>query len=476
MRYFVLTLILIACMSPVMAQSISWNSPVDIAASAFDNNHPRITADRSGNPLVLWGNNMNSKVYFSRWSGSAFTAPLSLAPGNIPVFAESWAGPDIAAFGDTVYVVFKQTPEDTSHIYIVYSYDGGNFFSQPVTVDSIIGFISRFPSVGVDPSGNPLVTFMKFNQGWSNPQYTVVKSADFGNSFMTDVQASGFSGGQVCDCCPAAITASSDYIAVLYRDNLNNIRNMWSGISFDDGSTFPSGLQIDQSNWFNNSCPSSGPDGVIIDDSLYSVFMSEGSGSSLVYYGVSSLLNITSGTGTPITGALPGLNTQNYPRIANSGNAAAIVWVQQANGTDQVMLQYTDNIHNGFYSVDTIANGGQLINADVVLTPGSIHVVWEDANSGTVKYQKGIFITSGIEDESIESDIMYYPNPADNFIHINVKNKDAGIILFNIHGQIVLPLTSPVDGVVNITNVKPGFYTMMIRSENEVYFRKIMIE
>jgi hypothetical protein len=69
-------------------------------------------------------------------------------------------------------------------------------------------------------------------------------------------------------------------------------------------------------NWQVFSCSASGPDGVIVGDSLYAVYMSGANGNTRVYFSASSILNTSGGFGNEITGAFPGLGVQNYPRIA----------------------------------------------------------------------------------------------------------------------------------------------------------------
>jgi hypothetical protein len=102
---------------------------------------------------------------------------------------------------------------------------------------------------------------------------------------------------------------------------------MWAGISNDGGATFPTTLEIDTTNWMLMSCPSSGPDGFVLGDTLYSVFMSAASGTSLVHFGRASLSGMAA-RHTRITGMFTGLTSQNYPRMANAGSAACAVWVQ----------------------------------------------------------------------------------------------------------------------------------------------------
>lgn len=465
----------------LFCQSINWSAPLNVAPAQYGNNHPRIVLDGNGSPLILWGKSTTNEAWFSRWNGNAFTAPVILNPVTIPVFAASWAGPDIASFGDTIYVTYKHTPEDTNHIYITKSFDGGATFSSPVQVDNIGLNISRFPVVAVDSAGNPLVAFMHFEPMWMNPQYVVCRSSDFGNSFNTEVVASSFSGGQVCDCCPATLISAENFTTMLYRDNLNNIRNMWAGISTDAGTTFSNGIAIDQTNWFFNSCPSSGPDGFILDDSLYSVFMSAGTGNSLIYNSVFSLSNPTSGTSNAITGMVAGLNEQNFPRIAHAGKAAVISWVQTINNVDQLLFQYTDNIQNGFPTlIDTITTGNQLANTDVAISPGEIHLIWENSTTGTIKYQKGSYVTSNITSQSANSGIQLYPNPAGNFVNLKVENDNHSLIeinIFNINGQPVCHQNTFKNIVtINTLEFTSGIYAVQVTVNGVSSFKKLSVE
>lgn len=330
-------LCVISCITKAQT-GITWSQTAEVAPSQYGNMHPRMVTDKAGNPLIIWGKSSTKQAHFSRWTGTGFAPPVVLNPTNIPVFAASWAGPDINAHGDTVYVVFKETPEDNSGIYIVHSYDGGLDFSDPVRVDAIADSISRFPTVGLDSLGNPLVAFMKFNPNWTKARYVVAKSNDFGLNFELDTKASGYAGGDVCDCCPATITSSRNTIALMYRDNWNNLRTSWAGISRDGGLSFPQGIEVDDTNWMINSCPASGPDAAIVGDYLFSVFMSAAGGKTLCYRSRTNLEAMEMETTEPLTGLIAGLSNQNFPRITASGNAAAIVWTQVVNGSSQLAV------------------------------------------------------------------------------------------------------------------------------------------
>ena len=313
-----------------IAQSqITWSSAMDISASTFSNMLPRMALDRAGNPLVIWGRMSDQSIFFSRWTGSSFTTPVKLNPSSMTVTITSWMGPDIASKGDTVYVVLRQSPEsaDTSkHTYILRSFDGGVSFAAPVRVDYIKDSMSRFPTVTVDAAGNPIVGFMELNSMYGDAHWVVTKSTDMGNSFTVDKKASGWgsSSSEVCDCCPGAIVSSGNNSAMLYRNNISNIRDIWTGISTDNNVSYSSGFTVDDNNWMIMSCPSSGPDGVIIGDTLYSVFMNGGSMDDLSYLSKSSISGGAVNSVDNLTGSITGLLEQNYPRIADPLSIASV--------------------------------------------------------------------------------------------------------------------------------------------------------
>lgn len=244
---------------------ITWTMGMNISTITYSNMHPRMALDGAGNPMVVWGRMSDQSVFFSKWIGTMFTTPVKLNPTWLTVASAGWMGSDISSHGDTVYVVVKRTPEaiDTNRIFIFTSFNGGVTFNTPVEIGFIADSISRFPTVTTDATGNPIVAYMKFNSSFMDSRWVVAKSNDYGSTFSTDVKASGWgSSAEVCDCCPGAIVSLGNKSAMIYRDNNSNIRDIWTGISNNNATSFPSGFEVDNNNWMVMSCPSSGPDGV----------------------------------------------------------------------------------------------------------------------------------------------------------------------------------------------------------------------
>jgi hypothetical protein len=481
MKKLLTTLLLAAASTQCFAQ-ITWGTPATVYTGSGSNLHQRIALNRAGNPVVLWGKT-DSRAYVSTWTGSAFTAPTAVN-GSLTVFAQSWAGPDLAAYGDTMYVSMKVTPENvnTNYSYLAHSYNGGSTFSAPVRVDNIDTSLSRFPIVTTTSNGNPLVAFMKFNSVLGDAHYAVSRSTDYGMTFTSDVRASG-AAGTVCDCCPATIISSGSKAIMLFRNNLSNIRDIWAGVSPDGGATFPTTMSADNTNWNITSCPASGPDGFVIGDSIYSVFYSAATGTSLAYLSRTSMSTGFSAT-APFTGTFSGLLSQNYPRVANAGNSAAAVWLQNTSSGNGIAFAFTSNISAGFpgYSAVPSATGSGIMNADVAMSPGVIHVVWQDNNTNKVMYVKGTYpATTSVTTTTPKQLIEIYPNPASKSFSINIASLNglSYCYLTDMTGRQI-PLKAAINSTTatcSLSGIARGNYFFVAAdNDGKGYFSKLIVE
>lgn len=478
------TILLIAGIFAAQVQAqdgINWNTASDISTGNYGNAYPRIALAGSGNPVVVWGDMMNQSVYFSRWSGTSFSTPLKLNPSWMSVASASWMGPDMATKGDTVYVVVKRLPEmsDTNRIFLFRSFNGGTSFDPPVELAFIGDSLSRFPTVAVDELGNPVVAFMKFDPSFVNSRWVVSKSPDFGNSFSTDVVAGGYSGpgSEACDCCPGSLVTSGPLVAMLYRDNLNDIRDIWAGISTDNGVSFPDGFAADDNNWMVLSCPASGPDGVIIGDTLYMTYLSAGSGNYRTYLSRSSISKRTLGTKMNLTGPITGLSQQNYPRIASDGKAMAIVWKQTISSLSQVALLFTNDVAAGLPSKCDTVDLANVTNTDVVLHNGNIFVIWQDDQTKTVKYRHGTYTPAVSVKKVMETEPAIYPNPASTSITIefaNAQNATLGI-LNHLGEQLVTQICEEdLRTTLDISSLEAGIYFIQIHQNDLIFTCKFI--
>jgi len=476
-RIFILILLLLSIHSLAQDKKngVIWYDPITVADKTYGNLHPRIILDQNHKPLVLWGD-INGKAYLSKFNGKNFSEPIQINTGIQPVFTESWAGPEITGHGDTIYIVYKKMPEETSHIYIKHSYDGGKTFSIESQVDDNRPFITRFPTVAIDPYGNPLVAFMKLDSGYRNARYYVDKSTDLGEDFTYDTLVTNFSGGLVSDCCPATVIESGNATVILYRDNHELHRNIWAGISHDGARSFNNGIQVDPTEWTTEKCPANPPHGIIIGDTLYTVYSS--GDNALIYLSKTTLsgLNVSS---DPLTGHFTGLTSQNFPRIANYGNTAAIVWEQAIGYDNQICLLFSNDITSGLPPQYDTVSSGTFGTTDVALGGSHVYIVWEDDFTGKLMCRVGFYEESVINEQlAANTTIALHPSPNGKFFTVSLPNIISCMMLDMDNKEYEMDIKASANSCkVTTEDLEPGMYIVKIYGKDEkVYTYKYEVK
>lgn len=441
--------------------------------NTYGKTRPRIVVDSNGTPVVMWGRKTNDKVYVARLDGNSFTTPVSVVPGSEEAFVSDWAGPDIASNGNDVFVTYHSQPEAEGFVYVVKSSDGGVSFGDTVRAESAAVEQSRFPVIAVDPNGNPAVMFMKFEGNWIDPQYVVANSLDGGSTYLDDVNASEIAPGEVCDCCPAALLSEGQRQVAMFRNNDNNLRDLWVTISNDNGADFDTGDDMDPNNWIINSCPSTGPDGYINGDSLYTVWMSAGQGESRVYMSSVHLPTATRGTTWEVAPNSNSSANQNYPRIAGEGEVMGIVYQEAASGNFDCYI--TISIDGGMTFSEPLRihddPSGTQRNPDIVYADGLFHVVFEDVSAGAVIY-RSVSVPVGINELEVEAKIW----STDRNVHIQLEQPDQYILeLINPAGQLICQ-DAMNQGTVSIPVADNGIYLLRLSNERQSITRKLLVE
>lgn len=484
MQRFVVVLVLSLIVTQANSQ-IVWSDEIEVASSSYGNNYPKIVLNGDNNPVVVWGR--GSDCYASVWNGASFTTPEK-PDGLIDILTGSTIGPELAAFGDTVYTVFKAKPVETGAVLVSRSVDGGLTWQVPVQVDDIGTDYSEYCHITVDDVGNPVVVFNRFDPGWDFPRFVYSYSTDFGATFSPDTVVSGWSGGSldaqvVCECCPATVRVTSDTLVVAYRDNDANVRDIWCGISYD-GISFTEGMNVDGGGWVITSCPTTGPDIEIIGSKVYSTYMSAASGQATVYWSESDLSTATGGSATEITGVVSGVTTQNYPRISAYGNDAVIAWKQASSGNQEIALVLTTDIATGFGSSYEIPVADNATSCDVILDKEKIHLVWRDYLAGTVKYKYGVYGSLVHTESAKQVELELFPNPASDVLQIrgDVSENESYIVrIIDTKGNEVFKVEN-VSGAnlkhgiqFNVDHLPTGVYSLEFGVDGINYYSETFV-
>lgn len=479
---------LIACFSllaiEVFSQSLTWGNEIIVAnGNTYGYTRPRIAVTTGNIPVVMWGGGTGTEpVYFARWNATNFNMPVTVTPNNIDPAVMTWQGPDMAANGNNVFVVYKREPEMTNNIYAQKSTDGGVTWSDTIRVDGMNGPYSRFPSIAVSSLGNPAVMFMSFDMSFGNAEYVVTNSVNGGLTFPMPVNVSSLGSSNVCDCCPGYIEIDGINQAAAWRRNNSNLRDMWSGVSTNSGLTFPTGMDVDNTNWILSNCPSSGPDPYLNNDSLFTVFMSGASGDNRIYFNSKNITNQQDGYTALLNPNVSSANIQNYPFIAGSGDTIAVVWQESSGGNVNVYCAWSvtgsADLFNNIVMVNTSMSGIHQ-NPHVAFSNGTFHFVFTDISNGNAVYRKATIIgPSNIDEQNNKLSLRAYPNPSNGNVTLDLsplKGSHANVKLVDVTGRTIETFITNGESRLALQQQAPGVYFVEVTDENKsVYTTRVV--
>lgn len=457
-------------------KSISWGPEISVAdGNVYGNVRPRIALTTNDQPIVLWGHSGDGVLNIVKGDGNTFATPVTITPAGVETYLAYWTGPDVAAHGDTVIAVFKALPFDGGKIYAVRSTDGGLTFSDTIRVDDHTTGRVFLPSLDLDNNGNPTAIYMAFEGSNADPRYVATRSLDGGLTFETGSEIASSNAAEACDCCPGEVVIDGNRQIVLYRNNLQNIRDIYGSLSTDGGQTFAAATNMEYLNWNINSCPSTGPHGLAMGDSLIVVSASQASGAYRVYVSVASWDNGL--TFQHQTELLPPINVngkQNYPRISGENDTIIVVWEERETSNPEIFCSVVTNGNTNDLAVyksrvNTVTSGVQT-NPDIVYRNGFAHVVYSDAASGDVIYRRGTIIdVTGVEENSLLQ-IQAFPNPsaAGRYNLIGIPDGNWKAVVTDLSGKVIGSTLNSTAG---------GYELMLIETANEgVYFVQLQNE
>jgi hypothetical protein len=405
------------------AQSLNFGNTFTISSGADGYGRPRI-ALINNQPIIIWRKDSSPKtIRASKWDGTSFSMPYDItAAGVLP---SSWDGPEIAAKGDTVYLVFASTATTQESIMLIRSFDGGNTFSDTIRVsENNPAHKYRMGNIKIDKDGHPIVSYMQYLLNFTEPKQMVNRSINHGDSFIGSIEGSESAPGEPCDCCKSSLILDNNDIYLLFRNNINNERNSYISKSTDGGQTFNLVADLDDYDWNVNGCPATGPLGVVNGDSLLIVRRSGASGNDEIVYSNSNKLDLNYSYNRnidPIAGKI-----QDYPDLTLNGDTIFIAWQDNRNNIPDCFFSYstngTENLSLGNIFTDSLVFGAKL-NPDLVFKNKNIHLVYNDNGSNSIKYVRGSFDNiSYIYEQQSEQELFY------NFDLLGRKTKKASFL------------------------------------------------
>lgn len=367
----------------------TFSNEIVISDNSTGYGRPRLAITANDIPIIIWyKEGVDHSLMMSRGNGNGtFSMPSELVDHDLE--PTGFIGPEVAAKGDTVYIVFICGVANNS-IMIKKSFDGGITFSDTIRVSTNDNnFKYSMPNIAVKENGNPVVTYMKCAQNYTNWQQIVNVSFDYGTSFNNEVNASYIAPGEPCDCCKSSVVCKGDNIYLLYRNNYNNVRNMYISKSIDGGITFTEIEDLDDLNWITNTCPTSSAYGAINGDSIFIIRRNGGNGIQQIYFSNVNLNDLKKEYFREVNPI--GFGLQDKPSVAGRGSVLGAVWQDNRSGNNSCYFAYSlsgaHNLGNTLELSDSTAFGHKT-HPDIEYSNGIFYFVYRYNTGNKIIYKE----------------------------------------------------------------------------------------
>lgn len=455
-------------------------SPYIVNTPGTGSARPRMALVDDSIPLITWTYNGAGTpvVYAARWNGNGFNAPIAVSPSGLQVYGSLDEGGDIAAKGDTAYITFFT---GDSRSFIVRTVDGGLSWSDTVRIDHEVFEHAYTPDVAILNDGNPAVVFEGSNAAMTATGQLYCRSFDGGVTFSTEVTAHDSVNGMPCECCPPALLVQDSMVYILYRNNLNNIRNIVMTVSSDSGQTFPVVAETDQTNWLLMSCPVAGAEAFILGDSIVSVWKSGNS----VYYGTANRFDGGEGSFSRIDPSVSATVIQRSPAVCGSGDTLFYVWSdRRTNNYDVYVAGSFSGVFQpsqAFVFNDTIgsAESGTQRSPHAVYADGVLHLVYQNQTTDEVVYRRAsVFSPVGISEVSSKNKLAIFPSPAGELITVSggFQGK-SDVRIYSATGALTAIFNNVNSGQqLNCANFESGMYFVQVTDSDGMTFTSTFIK
>lgn len=271
-------------------------------------------------------------------------------------------------------------------IRFVRSLDGGNAFSEPVTVhQDRARVVHSFETPIVDKEGRIFVTWVDGRdaaaakargQSYAGSAIYYAVSSDGGAHFQGDNKLADHS----CECCRVGLALNQQgHPAAMWRHVFEpNIRDHASAVLRADGKPAPI-TRVSFDNWKIDACPHHGP-------SL--AFGPDGSRHQVWFTG-----NANEGSGARYARQLPGQALEKpvqlgseqaaHPDVAVAGKTVAVAWKQFDGQATSVLARVSRDNGASWSEASLATTGGDSDRPHLLASDKSIVLLWRTQNEGT---------------------------------------------------------------------------------------------
>lgn len=449
----------------LVGQSLVWGPEEQVGPGGLDYLRPRIYATSDGKPVVLWGDDATHTVRMGVKDGANWiVSELSGEVAGHP-YVLDWTGAEGAADANGAWAVYGAGMMAEGPIYLHPTIADIPGTTDTLRIDPPFGHEYKMPAVAALDNGEAAILVMRTVIGWSEAEYVLLRTTGNGTAVLPEVPVSlPVALGEACDCCTGTVVANGNTVVALFRNNFNDLRSVWAAISYDGGSSFAEGVEVDPTGWTIAACPSSGPDAYSAGDSIRAVFMSAEMNGTKSYGRSFDPVTLAAGPLVELHSGQPMNKSQNYPRIAGAGDTLGVAWQQGQSGQFEILFRWSVSGWSGMSDPDTVnlALATSQKNPDVAFRNGVFHLVWQDAATTSVHYRSAQVVDDvGLADGAQQPALRIWPTLVSDRISVLGAEPGTRFRIIDQHGAVVR-FGRLATSAIGVEHLGAGVYSFVV--------------
>ena len=381
--------------SYTFSEPIIVNSNPDLGLS-----RPQIITQNNGDPLIMWTSIDDKKIYVSRYLNGEFNEPILISPPDLTFYGNQNYGPEIDSNDDYIAIVLHNSIDNLNNVYLIYSTDNGQNFSNPIKIIEEEAMIEG-AGIKIDPNNRIILTYETLTNDGEVKQMVGFGEFTFedpGINFTDFTIANLNTEGVPCECCLGDVASNGADVIFTYRNNIDNIRNMYACTYNNDKQIFNSGFSIDNYNQPLSVCPTEGPRSLILNNYLFTTFKSYAYSPARISVSMYDFINESLQAQSTVDWG-EGFGVQSLPKIANNNSHIAVVWkefryynidvfisILNSSEPSGLNLEFTQS--NSISSSEPNSQQAEdFINVDICGYNNYFHITYLDYNNRVIYYR-----------------------------------------------------------------------------------------
>lgn len=345
--------------------------------------------DGKGVLWTAWTNNDFIYVQSSPDKGVTFSAPVKVNAVAEAVAAKGESRPKIKLDNHgNVYLSWVLTLDKKRDTYVRFSRstDGGQHFSEPVTVNDNLEIIRhRFDSMAIGKNGEIFIAWLdareteaakKAGQEFKGLSVYYAWSDDGGKHFHPNKSVAD----HACECCRIDTAIASDNTPVIaWRHIFDGRIRDHALVKFKDWNT-PGELQrLSRENWEIDACPHHGPGLSIADSGAYhAVWFSNSTTQKGLFYAHST--DAGHSFSEPVNFGNAGAS---HPHVLALGGQVAVTWQEFDGKNNNVQVMKSADAGKTWSKPEVMAQTAEMIDEPFLVGDGqAIYLSWHAPQQG----------------------------------------------------------------------------------------------